>query len=295
LRISDNTRMRSNQTGVDHYENFPVASWLCPAPLRAPIRAIYDFARAADDLADEGDAPAEDRLNQLAHLRDDLDRVAAGEPAVSAYASVVEPLGPFLAGGLPKHLLNDLLTAFMQDVAYTAKRNRYQNWPELLHYCQHSANPIGRLLLHLYGVNTPQALIASDAVCSALQLINFWQDLSQDIPRGRFYIPVDVLAEFDLPPQTRLTQMPPAVSKAVVATLVSHARTLMAAGYPVVRAVKGRGSWELAVVIEGGLQVLRKIERRGFDAAHHRIKLNALDGVEVACRAIYLKCLTLFK
>jgi squalene synthase HpnC len=287
--------MRSNQTGVDHYENFPVASWLCPAHLRAPIRAIYYFARAADDVADEGDDSAHLRLAKLAQLQGDLQRVAAGEKATTPYAAVVEPLRPYLAAGLPRGLLEDLLSAFMQDVTYTAQSQRYENWPDLLSYCQRSANPIGRLLLHLYNVNKPTALIASDAVCSALQLTNFWQDLSQDIPRGRFYIPVAVLAQHGLPPQTQLDRVPPNIGKAVVRTLVEHARTLMQAGIPVVKAVKGRGGWELAVVIEGGLQVLRKIERRDFDAAHKRVKLNTLDGIEVICRALVLKCLSWFR
>ncbi len=287
--------MRSNQTGVDHYENFPVASWLCPAHLRAPIRAIYHFARAADDVADEGDDPADWRLAKLTQLQSDLHRVAAGERGATPYAAVVEPLQPYLLAGLPKRLLEDLLSAFMQDVTYTAQNQRYQNWPDLLDYCQRSANPIGRLLLHLYGVHKPPALIASDAVCSALQLINFWQDLSQDIPRGRFYVPVAVLAQHGLPAETQLNRIPPDAGRAVVRTLVVHARTLMKAGLPVIKAVKGRGGWELAVVIEGGLQVLRKIERRGFDAAHKRVKLNALDGVEVVCRALSLKCLSWFK
>ena len=295
MRIGDNTAMRSNQTGVDHYENFPVASWLCPARLRAPIRAIYYFARAADDVADEGDDRADQRLAKLAQLQDDLRRVAAGEKAITPYAAVVEPLRPYLAAGLPRGLLEDLLSAFMQDVTYTAQSQRYENWPDLLDYCQRSANPIGRLLLHLYDVNKPTALIASDAVCSALQLINFWQDLSQDIPRGRFYIPVAVLARHGLPPQTQLDRVPPDIGKAVVHSLVDHARTLMQAGIPVVKAVKGRGGWELAVVIEGGLQVLRKIERRDFDAAHKRVKLNALDGVEMVGRALILKCLSWFR
>jgi len=287
--------MRSNQTGVDHYENFPVASWLCPARLRAPIRAIYYFARAADDVADEGDDHTDQRLAKLAQLQDDLRRVATGEKATTPYAAVVEPLRPYLAAGLPRGLLEDLLSAFTQDVTYTAQSQCYENWPDLLDYCQRSANPIGRLLLHLYDVNKPTALIASDAVCSALQLINFWQDLSQDIPRGRFYVPVAVLVQHGLPPQTKLDRVPPDIGKAVVRTLVDHARTLMQAGIPVVKAVKGRGGWELAVVIEGGLQVLRKIERRDFDAAHRRVKLNALDGVEVVGRALLLKCRSWFR
>ncbi|EWS59940.1 squalene synthase HpnC [Methylibium sp. T29-B] len=176
---------------VDHYENFPVASLLCPPALRPAVTAIYHYARTADDLADEGDAPAAQRLADLAAYRADLHAVAAGAAVSPRWAAVFEPLSVAIAKhALPLPLLEDLLDAFVQDVVQT----RYSDRAELLDYCRRSANPVGRLLLHLYGVQDADSLQRSDAICSALQLINFWQDLSIDLPRGRLYIPLDQCA-----------------------------------------------------------------------------------------------------
>ena len=290
----DNGGMQSRSAGVDHYENFPVASWLCPAHLRPAIQAIYHFARTADDIADEGNSAAADRLTDLQGLHDDLERAASGAAPQGKHAAVVNDLTPYWAAGLPKSLLTDLLSAFAQDVRYTANAHHYDDWPALLDYCQRSANPVGRLLLHLYGVTTPHALAASDAVCTALQLINFWQDLSQDLPRGRYYVPVTALVAQGLTPQTDLTTLPLAQSSALIKALVAHARSTMAQGYPVVNAVPGRASWELATVIQGGLHVLRKIERNGYDSAVNRHKLTAWDGVEVFARTLLFKFRLLF-
>lgn len=182
--------------GVDHYENFPVASWLCPARLRPTIAALYHYARTADDIADEGDASADRRLAELADYRAELERALAGQPPVdprwsgqfAALARAIE------AHRLPAQPLHDLLDAFEQDVRYTAANSRYADTAALLDYCSRSADPVGRLLLHLYGVQDAQSLRQSDAICSALQLINFWQDLGQDLRRGRHYLPLDRLA-----------------------------------------------------------------------------------------------------
>ena len=166
--------------GVDHYENFPVASWLCPPHLRPAIAAIYWFARTADDLADEGNAPAEVRLDDLAAYRADLMAVARGEPASSRWAGVFGNLRPVITQfDLPVGLLADLLSAFEQDVV----KQRYASEAELLDYCNRSANPVGRLLLHLYGVRSEAALQESDCICTALQLINFWQARAEDLAK----------------------------------------------------------------------------------------------------------------
>jgi squalene synthase HpnC len=188
---------------ITHYENFPVASWLCPPRLRAPIAAIYHFARTADDLADEGDHCAEQRLAQLQQYAADLQQLgSAGEAAMlmrTAWPHIFGPLAVQVqAHGLPKPLLADLLSAFEQDVRMTAAQTRYTDMAQLLDYCRRSANPVGRLLLHLYGVVNAKALIQSDAICTALQLINFWQDLSQDLPRQRHYLPDADLARHGL-------------------------------------------------------------------------------------------------
>ena len=178
---------------VQHYENFPVASLLCPAPLRPAVVAIYHFARTADDLADEGDAPQEQRLAQLARYRADLEAALAGSGGrggSGAWAGVFERLAAAAREqSLPPRWLHALLDAFEQDV----RNPPYADREALLDYCARSANPVGRLLLHLYGVGDTLSLRQSDAICSALQLINFWQDLSVDLPRGRVYLPLDAL------------------------------------------------------------------------------------------------------
>ena len=172
---------------VDHYENFPVASWLCPPALRPAVKAIYGFARTADDLADEGDMSAQARLDALAAFRGDLERVAVGDPPGARWSGVFMPLRSVMQRhALPLPLLRDLLSAFEQDVHNPG----YPDRAALLDYCRRSANPIGRLLLHLYRVDDAAALAESDAICSVLQLINFWQDLSVDTRRGRHYVPL---------------------------------------------------------------------------------------------------------
>ena len=175
-----------------HYENFPVASWLCPPRLRPPIAAIYHFARTADVIADEGDAGPTPRLADLRDFRAELAVAARGtvDPA-SRWPDVFGPLAHAMRTfALPEALLADLLDAFAQDIAHTRDRRWYADRAGLLDYCRRSANPIGRLLLHLYGVDDAPSLERSDAICSALQLINFWQDPSVDLPRGRFYFPL---------------------------------------------------------------------------------------------------------
>ena len=160
---------------VTHYENFPVASWLCPAHLRPAIAAIYAFARTADDIADEGSASADERLRDLAAFRADLQAAGRGVPPSARWPRVFYPLGDAIDRfRLPVPLLDDLLRAFEQDVAKTRDGAGYASRAELIDYCGRSANPVGRLLLHLYGVHDAQALARSDAICSALQLINFW-------------------------------------------------------------------------------------------------------------------------
>ena len=174
-----------------HYENFPVASWLCPPRLRPPIAAIYAFARTADDIADEGDATPGQRLADLQAMRQDLAAIAGGDAPSVRWPHVFGPLAHAMRQfALPEPLLADLLSAFAQDVEKTRDGGAYADCDELLDYCRRSANPIGRLLLHLDGVNDADSLAMSDAICSALQLVNFWQDLTVDLPRGRFYLPL---------------------------------------------------------------------------------------------------------
>ena len=255
-----------------HPENFPVASWLCPPQLRLAIAAIYAFARAADDIADEGDALPAERLAQLKAFQHAL---LKADEAIGLRPDIFEPLHAVMdKHALPVALLEDLLCAFEQDVAASADGRTYANLAELLKYCQLSANPVGRMLLHLYGVKDPEALHRSDAICSALQLINFWQDLSEDIPRNRFYLPQDLKATQNTPE--------------LIDFLCQHARQLMLSGAPLVHQVPGRAGWELRLVVQGGLRILEKVERLGAQAMTNRPRLRAWDFPLLAWRSLWM-------
>jgi squalene synthase HpnC len=263
---------------VEHYENFPVASWLCPRRLRRPVAAIYWFARTADDLADEGDAPAARRLADLASYRSDLHACFQGQPGSGRWPGVFSELRRArVEFALPLEPLARLLDAFEQDVRKTEAGAGYADRAELLAYCSRSADPVGRLLLHLYGVEEPEALAQSDAICSALQLINFWQDLSVDVPRGRYYLPAEDCRAFGLDPAAPQTWAGHPESPALVERLCAWSRELMLSGAPLVHRVPGRAGWELRLVVQGGLRVLRRIERLGFRTLQQRPKLGPLD------------------
>lgn len=269
--------------GVSHYENFPVASMLCPPRLRPPIAAIYWFARTADDIADEGDAAPGQRLADLAAYRADLLATAAGQAPSKRWENVFSPLGPMMRQfNLPVNLLADLLSAFEQDVV----KQRYANEAELFDYCRRSANPVGRLLLHLYGVQDAPSLLESDCICTALQLINFWQDLGIDIPRGRIYLPADRWAVHGVDEAQLLGLKRNANTTALIAASVRSARALMLKGAPLVKKVPGRGGWELRLVVQGGLRILDKIEMLDFNTLQQRPKLGPWDVAVMGWRAL---------
>ena len=279
---------------IAHYENFPVASFLCPAHLRAPIAAIYHFARTADDIADEGDASADERLADLAAYRADLHHAAAGGLTFSArWPQIFAPLATTIRQHqLPVQLLDDLIDAFVQDTRKTADGSGYANDAELLDYCRRSANPVGRLLLHLYGVNDDLALQRSDAICSALQLINFWQDLSVDLPRGRYYLPADGCAplgitQADLQAAVHTGQQP-ANAAQLIAARAHSARALMLFGSQLVHQVPGRAGWELRLVVQGGLRILDRIEALNYATLTHRPTLRKWDYAVMVWRAIWM-------
>ncbi len=271
--------------GVQHYENFPVASVLCPPRLRPPIAAIYWFARTADDIADEGDAPPQARLDDLAAYHADLLATAAGQAPSPRWIAVFGRLGPMIADfGLPVNLLADLLSAFEQDVV----KQRYADEAELFDYCRRSANPVGRLLLHLYGIGDEASLRQSDCICTALQLINFWQDLSVDIPRGRIYLPADAWARHGVDESQLLARARNPGTRALVASSVSSARALMLQGAPLAKTIPGRGGWELRLVVQGGLRILDKIEALDFNTLQQRPKLGAWDVMVMGWRALLM-------
>ncbi|MBK5205504.1 MAG: squalene synthase HpnC [Polaromonas sp.] len=270
---------------VSHYENFPVASRLCPPHLRPAIVAIYWFARTADDIADEGDAAPPSRLDDLAAYRADLLATAAGLPPSPRWATVFERLGPVIRQfSLPVDLLADLLSAFEQDVV----KQRYASQAELLDYCARSANPVGRLLLHLYGVHDERSLQQSDCVCTALQLINFWQDLSVDIPRGRIYLPADAWEAHGVNEAQLLRLDSNQNTMNLIATHARYARASMLKGSNLVKKVPGRGGWELRLVVQGGLRILDKIEALNFNTLQQRPKLGPRDVLVMGWHALLM-------
>ena len=263
---------------VDHYENFPVASMLCPPALRAPITAIYHFARTADDIADEGIAPAEQRLADLALYRADLQAVLAQRKHSGRWPVVFGPLPDVIRQfSLPVVLLTDLLSAFEQDVRYTAEGLHYADHDALLDYCKRSANPIGRLLLHLYGIKDPLSLARSDAICSALQLINFWQDLSVDMPRRRYYLPLSACAAHGIRPDSLLGKTPLSIASKIIAKEAILAGATMLKGQELAKTIPGRAGWELRLVIQGGLRILDKMAAMDYGTLHQRPRLRWHD------------------
>ncbi|WP_310741081.1 squalene synthase HpnC [Ideonella aquatica] len=272
---------------VDHYENFPVASWLCPPALRPPITAIYHFARTADDLADEGSAPPEQRRAWLQQLRDSWHAHLRGEPADPRWAAMLATLvREQRRHALPQTLLEDLLDAFRQDCGNPL----YDSRDQLLDYCRRSANPIGRLLLHLYHVDEPKALQRSDDICTALQLINFWQDFSVDHPRGRCYLPAEDCARHGVDRAALLAGRVPGRTEAALLTdLLDWTEGLMRRGAPLVHQLPGRVGWELRAVVQGGLHVLATIRRMNPHSFQTRPQLRGADWLAIGWAALCMR------
>jgi len=264
---------------VDHYENFPVASWLLPRRLRAPVVALYRFARSADDIADEGDASPQQRLAQLDAYRAELDVIAAGgngnNPLFQELAEAVR------GHDLPVPLLRDLLDAFTQDLTQT----RYASFAELQEYCRRSANPVGRLLLRLYRAESPQQLVWSDAICTSLQLINHWQDIGIDWTKRRVYLPQEDLQRFGVDETQIAAGKVDDHWRALLRFEIERARALMLAGAPLGRSLPGRIGLELRLIVAGGLAILDKIEAVDYDVFQHRPILNPLDWPRLLWRA----------
>jgi squalene synthase HpnC len=263
----------------EHYENFPVASRLLPAAMRPHIAAIYAFARAVDDFADEpGLNPAErlQRLNDwgqrlhaslVQHHRGAGNGHAGSDPIWVALANTIRQ------HALPVSLFEDLLSAFRQDVT----TSRYASWPDLLDYCRRSANPVGRLVLRVAGYDDPRLDASSDALCTALQLTNFWQDLERDWLIGRVYVPADDRTRAGALDSDLAARRLTAAWRDVMHTVSNRTRELFAAGRDVCDGVAGRLRWELRLTWLGGSRVLDKLEDADFDVFRYRPSLGARD------------------
>lgn len=265
---------------VDHYENFPVASILLPSRLRPAVEAIYAFARSADDLADEGEATPEQRIAALAAYEAALGRIAREEGGL---APMFERLaGAIRAHALPLQPFYDLLSAFKQDITVT----RYATYDSLLDYCARSANPVGTLMLHLYGAADEANLRDSDAICTALQIINFLQDVAIDMQKERIYLPLEDLNRFAISPAHLDRKDNHAKWAQLMQFEVARARALMLSGAPLAKRLKGRIGWELRLVIQGGLRILEAIEAVEYDVFRRRPKLEKRDWLKVLWRGL---------
>jgi squalene synthase HpnC len=268
---------------VGHYENFPVASVLLPRRLRYAVGVIYRFARSADDLADEGDASADARLTALDAYRDELHRIESGStpktPLFVDLSAVIAhhqlPLQPFY----------DLLDAFSQDVVKT----RYADFGEVMDYCKRSANPVGRLMLALYGETDVRSVAYSDAICSSLQLINFLQDVAIDFQKGRIYLPQDEMLKYKVDEAQIARQDTGGLWQPFMLAQIERTRKLLQAGAPLGKVLKGRIGLELRMVIMGGATILEKLHRSRGDVYSQRPVLNTADWLNMLYRALRAK------
>lgn len=261
--------------GVDHYENFPVASWLLPRRLRPAVLAIYRFARHADDIADEGDAGPQAREARLGELHRALNAAEAGG---ASHAPVVADLRAHAS----RHRLgwrhfHDLLDAFQQDL----RVKRYADPAAVDDYCRRSANPVGRLMLELFDAASPANLVASDAICSALQRANFLQDIVVDFRKDRIYLPQSTLTacgvdEKRLALEIGQGRFSPETRRAV-AIETRRARDQLLSGRDLVARVPRRLGWELRFIIAGGLHILDRLQAVDHDVAQGRPRLGWRD------------------
>lgn len=285
---------RCQAIAASHYENFPVASWLLPARMRPHVAAVYAFARAGDDFADEGTAPVPQRLAWLDAWRD-LRRgdVGAVEASSVGHVPAEDVRAIFLACHdtiercrLDGALFDDLLSAFAQDVTTT----RYATWLDVLDYCRRSANPVGRLVLGIAGVHDEAVARQADAVCTALQLTNFWQDLGQDwTTRDRLYVPADLLAQYGASAGALDDPSAPTPDawQALIAELGARTRLLFEGGRPVCDAVRGRLRLELRATWRGGTTVLARTLELRCRSLHARPVLSKVDAARIAIGAVF--------
>jgi squalene synthase HpnC len=262
-----------------HYENFPVASRLVPRALRQHICSIYAFARCADDFADEPEYEGV-RLERLDEWESGLDRCLQGAPEGPVFIALAETIRAF---DLPDRWLRDLLDAFRQDCRVT----RYESWSELLDYCRRSANPVGRMVLHLFGYTDDRRGAWSDAICSALQLTNFWQDVEIDWRKGRLYLPGEALRKHGVSEEDIRDGRMHDGLRALMREMTGRTRTLFEEGKPLLGSLRGRLALELRSVWLGGNRILDKIDRADSDVFAKRPTLSRLDFLLAAGHALF--------
>jgi len=264
----------------DHYENFPVVSFLIPKKYRKEIAIIYWFARTADDIADEGEFSSDDRLEKLEQFEkqflESLEN-GSGNSNFNLLSSVIKK------NNLSTDCFTDLLSAFKQDVIKT----RYSNYQEILDYCKRSANPVGRILLELFKVHDAEAINCSDKICTALQLTNFYQDTLIDFKKGRIYYPQDEMKMFSVTEKMfELKENNPNI-KALVKYNIERVQQLFDEGRDISNYLSGRFKYEIKWTISGGKKILSKIRKNDFNVFDYRPVLNKFDFIKLLIKSLF--------
>ncbi|HLK63799.1 MAG TPA: squalene synthase HpnC [Bryobacteraceae bacterium] len=269
----EESRAYTNWLATNHYENFHVVSFLLPKRLHQDFYNVYSYCRWADDLGDEtGDK--EESLRLLDWWRAELDAMYAGRASHPVFVA----LGPTVKQyGIPRQPFSDLVDAFIQD----QKVPRYANWDELFGYCRNSANPVGRLVLYLCGYSDSARQKLSDATCTALQLANFWQDVTVDLLKDRVYIPLDVMRRHGYTVDELFAHRFTPAFREVMQEIVEKARGLFVEGLPLIGMVNRRLALDLDLFSRGGMHVLRKIEQQGYDVLSARPAISKSERVRL--------------
>jgi squalene synthase HpnC len=265
-----------------HYENFPVGSLLVPRRMRPHVHAVYAFARGADDIADEGTVAPAERISRLTAWELALTDAVEGRDGAPVFLALADTILRF---NIPLQLFRDLLSAFRQDVTV----HRYAAFPELLDYCTRSANPVGRIILHLAGVHTVEAWVRSDSICTALQLTNFWQDIAVDWTKGRVYLPLEDCARFGIAMEELGAPVASSGLRSLLAFEVERTAAMFAAGAPLLSHLHGRVRMEIAATIGGGVAILRHIREANFEVLAKRPRLTSLDMAGIVVRALCMR------
>jgi squalene synthase HpnC len=262
-----------------HYENFHVASWFLPKKLRPHFHAIYAYCRVSDDLGDEV-GNREQSIALLEQWREELDACYAGTARHPVCVALAETIR---ACHIPKEPFADLLTAFLQDQTVT----RFRDMGEVLAYCRYSANPVGRLVLYACGYADAERFRLSDMTCTALQLANFWQDVSSDYhQRDRIYIPQDAMAKFGVTEATIAGNQATSEFRTLLKDQVAYAHSLFEAGLPLISMVDNELALDLDLFSRGGLEILRAIELRDYDVLSARPAISRTTKIALALRAV---------
>jgi squalene synthase HpnC len=261
----------TRKLATTHYENFHVVSFLLPKHLHQDFYNVYAYCRSADDLADEI-PDTEESLRQLDAWGSELDRMYAGEAEHPVFVALQGTVAKY---GIPKQPFADLIRAFVQD----RHVSRYQTWDEVLEYCVYSANPVGRLVLYLCGYSDAERQALSDNTCTALQLANFWQDITVDQQKDRVYLPLELLAKHNYTVDELFAHKFDDRFVAVMREAVDRARALFVAGLPLNRMVNKRLAVDLELFSRGGMCVLDKIEQQGYDVLSRRPKISKVERV----------------